>query len=90
MSLPLMVPAIAIIALALSRTDARRGRYAKIGPAMVILLLYFLGLTQGRGAIEDAEGPALIIGVHTGFALLAVALLQWERITKRWKGRHGV
>ena len=90
MSLPLMVPAIAIIALALSRTDARRGRYAKIGPAMVILLLYFLGLTQGRGAIEDAEGPALIIGVHAGFALLAVALLQWERITKRWKGRHGV
>jgi len=89
-SLPLMVPAIAIIALALSRTDARRGRYAKIGPAMVILLLYFLGLTQGRGAIEDAEGPALIIGVHLGFALLAVALVQRERITKRWKGRHGV
>ncbi len=89
-SLPLMVPAIAIIALALSRTDARRGRYAKIGPAMVILLLYFLGLTQGRGAIEDAEGPALMIGIHVGFALLAVVLLQWERISKRWKGRHGV
>ena len=89
-SLPLMVPAIAIIALALSRTDARRGRYAKIGPAMVILLLYFLGLTQGRGAIEDAEGPALMIGIHVGFALLAVVLLQWERISKRWKGRRGV
>ena len=47
-SLPVMVPAIAVIALALSRTDARRGRYAKIGPAMVVLLLYFLGMTQGR------------------------------------------
>ena len=89
-SLPLMVPSIALIALALSRTDARRGRYAKVGPAMVILLLYFLGLTQGRGAVEDAEGPTLIIGVHVCFALLALVLLQWERITKRWKGRHGV
>ncbi len=89
-SLPLMVPSIALIALALSPTDARRGRYARVGPAMVILLLYFLGLTQGRGAIEDAEGPALIIGVHVGFAFLALVLLQWERITKRWKARHGV
>lgn len=89
LSLPLMVPAIALIALALSRTDARRGRYAKVGPAMVILLLYFLGLTQGRSAIENAEGPALIVAVHVVFALLGLVLLQWERITKRWKARHG-
>ncbi|GIR82902.1 MAG: hypothetical protein CM15mP84_06500 [Cellvibrionales bacterium] len=52
LSLPLMVPTIAVIALALSRTDARRGRYAKVGPAMVVLLLYFLGLTQGRGPLR--------------------------------------
>ena len=85
-SLPLMVPAIAIIALALSRTDARRGRYAKIGPAMVILLLYFLGLTQGRGAIEDAEGPALMIGIHVGFALLAVVLYSGSEFPSDGKG----
>ena len=84
-----MVPAIAVIALALSRTDARRGRYAKIGPAMVVLLLYFLGMTQGRGAIESGQGPGLMLAVHTGFALLALALLQWERISKRWKVARG-
>ena len=84
-SLPVMVPAIAVIALALSRTDARRGRYAKIGPAMVVLLLYFLGMTQGRSAIESGQGPGLMLAVHTGFALLALALLQWERISKRSK-----
>jgi len=81
-----MVPAIALIALALSRTDARRGRYAKIGPAMVVLLLYFLGLTQGRSAIEAGLGPSLIISVHVAFAALALALLHWERINKRVRG----
>ena len=84
-SLPMMVPAIAIIALALSRTDARRGRYAKIGPAMVVLLLYFLGLTQGRSAVESGQGPLLILSVHLAFALLALVLLHWERIAKRWR-----
>jgi lipopolysaccharide export system permease protein len=86
-SLPLMVPAIAIIALALSRTDARRGRYAKIGPAMVVLLLYFLGMTQGRSAIEGGESPMLLISVHVSFALIAILLLQWERLAKQWKVR---
>jgi lipopolysaccharide export system permease protein len=90
LSLPLMVPSIALIALALSPTDARRGRYAKLGPAMVVLLLYFLGLTQGRGSIENGDGPGFIVLVHGGFALLGLLLLQRERITKRWKGRHGV
>ena len=56
-SLPVMVPAIAVIALALSRTDARRGRYAKIGPAMVVLLLYFLGMTQGRAPLSRDRVP---------------------------------
>ena len=85
LSLPLMVPTIAVIALALSRTDARRGRYAKVGPAMVVLLLYFLGLTQGRGAVENSDGPALIIAVHVAFAFLALLLLHWERVTKGWR-----
>jgi lipopolysaccharide export system permease protein len=84
-----MVPAIAVIALALSRTDARRGRYAKIGPAMVVLLLYFLGMTQGRSAIESGQGPSLMLAVHVGFAVLALMLLQWERISKRWKVMRG-
>ena len=86
LSMPAMVPAIALIALALSRTDARRGRYAKIGPAMVVLLLYFLGLTQGRSAIEAGLGPSLIISAHVAFAVLALTLLHWERINKRVRG----
>ena len=50
-----MVPAIAVIALALSRTDARRGRYAKMGPAMVVLLLYFLGTRPRAAALSSLD-----------------------------------
>ena len=81
-SLPLMIPAAALIALALSRTDARRGRYAKVGPAMLVLLLYFLGLTQGRAVIESGSGPELMMAVHGAMALLAVLLLNAERFRR--------
>ena len=57
---------------------------------MVVLLLYFLGLTQGRSAVEAGQGPALMIAVHLGFAILAVTLLQWERIAKKWRAAKGV
>lgn len=87
-SLPLMVPAAALIALALSRTDARRGRYAKIGPAMLVLLAYFLGLTQGRAVIESGGGPELMIGVHAMMALVAVLLLNAERLRHVGRPAH--
>lgn len=88
LSLPLMVPAAALIALALSKTDARKGRYAKIGPAMVVLLLYFLGLTQGRAVIESGSGPELMLAVHCVMGILAVLLLNAERLRAVIKPAH--
>ena len=40
-------------------------------------------MTQGRSAIESGQGPRSMLTVHIGFALLALVLLQWERISKR-------
>jgi hypothetical protein len=51
---------------------------------MVVLLLYFLGLTQGRGLIESGQGPEVMLAVHVVFAVLSLVLLHWERISKRW------
>ena len=46
----------------------------------------FSGLTQGRGAVENSDGPALIIAVHVAFAFLALAYSShWERVTKGWR-----
>ena len=87
-SLPLMVPGAALIALALSRTDARKGRYAKIGPAMLVLLMYFLGLTQGRAVIESGSGPELLMAVHCAMGVLAVLLLNAERLRNLIRPAH--
>ena len=87
-SLPLLVPIVAIIAVALSKTDARRGRYARIGPALLIYLFYFIALTQGRSFMEaEGEGWPIVI-THLIFACLAGLLLFWEDLSSRLPGRR--
>jgi lipopolysaccharide export system permease protein len=87
LSLPLLVPVVTLIALALSRTDARRGQYARLGPALGVFLVYFLCLTQARSHIEGGGGVAGFVATHLGFALLALLLLAWDSLThSRRKG----
>ncbi len=76
-SLPVMVPIVALIALSLSRTDHRRGRYVKMAPAFVVYLLYLFMLTRGRSALEAGElSPAIgLWWAHGVMLLLALALL---------------
>ena len=88
LSLPLLVPVGVVIALALSRTDARRGRYARLGPALLIFLFYFLALTQSRSHIESGGGLGLLIATHLGFAGLAVLMLFWDSLGPHLKGRR--
>lgn len=88
LSLPLFVPIIAVIALALSKTDARRGRYARLGPALGVFLAYFLAMNQTRAMIEDGAAPALMFVVHLLFAALAALLLHWEQV-QRWMPARG-
>ena len=85
-SLPLLVPIVAIIAVALSKTDARRGRYARIGPALVIFLVYFIALTQSRSLIEADGGAWPMVVTHLAFACLAGLLLFWEDLSNRARG----
>ncbi len=84
-SLPIFVPVIAVIALALSRTDSRRGRYARLGPALMVFLLYFLAMNQVRAEIEGGANVLLMGLVHVVFAAVAATLLFWERLGKRWR-----
>ncbi len=90
LSLPILVPVIAIIAVALSRTDARRGRYARLGPALLVFLVYFVALTQSRSAIEAGGSVWMICGVHLTFIVLAFVLLNWESLRMRFSvSPHG-
>jgi lipopolysaccharide export system permease protein len=77
LSLPFMVPIVALIAQCLSRTDHRRGRYLKMAPAFLLYLAYLLLLANARSAVE--EGDASVLGsfwlVHLSFLALALAML---------------
>lgn len=87
-SLPVMVPIVAIIAMCLSRTDHRRGRYIKMAPAFLIYLTYLMLLANARSAIADGEGSAAgLWGVHLLFLLAALGLLYGGKLRRQWRYR---
>ena len=75
-SLPLMVPIVAIIAMCLSKTDHRRGRYIKMLPAFFIYLFYLMLLANARSSLEEGGGlPGGVWLVHLLFLLLGLGML---------------
>jgi lipopolysaccharide export system permease protein len=88
-SLPLMVPIVAVIAMCLSRTDHRRGRYVKMAPAFLIYLVYLVLLAHARTAIEEGGGvPGGIWLVHALFLALALMMLYGPGLRTRIRYRR--
>lgn len=88
-SLALLVPIVALIAVALSETDHRRGRFGKLFPAFILYMLYLVGLNAARDAVAKgnlAPVPGLW-GVHGIFLLIGLVLLYWEPFRRHWKHR---
>jgi lipopolysaccharide export system permease protein len=84
LALPLMVPIVALVAMCLSRTDHRRGRYVKMAPAFLIYLGYLMMLANARSAMESGERGAVALWlVHLLFLLFAMALLYGPRLLAR-------
>lgn len=88
LSLVAMVPIVALLALALAKTEPRRGRYFKLAPALLVHLAYLFALASMRGAMaeERATAPQLW-AVHGGFLLLAGLLLFGPDRWRRWRRR---
>jgi len=91
LSLPLMVPVVAIIALCLSKTDHRRGRYVMMAPAFFIYLAYLMLLTNARSAVEeDVSWAALRFALtHALFFAIALVLLYGSG-SRVWWLRRGL
>lgn len=84
-SLIAMVPVIALLALSLSKTNHRQGRYIKLAPALVLHLVYLLGLASTRTRVAEGEGEVIQMWfIHLAFLALALILLfggdQWRRL----------
>ena len=75
-SVPAMVVIGALLAFPLSRTDPRRGRYAKLLPALTLFMFYYGVVSGVRGLMESGGWPVLpgLWAAHLPFALLALFL----------------
>lgn len=75
-SLIVMVPIVALLALSLSKTNHRRGRYIKLAPALILHLAYLMLLASGRTRIAEGSAEVEVLWmIHGAFLLLALLLL---------------
>ena len=84
LSIPLMVLIVTLLAVPLSRTDPRQGRYAKLLPAVMLYFAYLVMLNAMRGALESGSVPigVTLLPVHLLFLLIALVLLGWDNLKR--------
>ncbi|MCC7515871.1 MAG: LPS export ABC transporter permease LptF [Pseudomonadales bacterium] len=85
-SLIVLVPLVAMLAVAMSRTTPRQGRYFKLLPAMLLYFAYMTALDVLRRKVGEgdiATEPGLLIA-HLLFLVIALLLLFSDRLP-RWR-----
>ncbi len=93
LSLPVIIPVVTLLALSLSRTNPRQGRYIKLFPAVLLYMAYLVSLNAARGAVENETLPVAIglWPVHVAFFLLGLLMYYgqnwWFRFAPRWRPR---
>ena len=84
LSLPILTLIVALLAVPLSKTEPRQGRFAKLVPAILLYLAYLVLLTNARNLVAGDKAPVLLFwGIHLAFFALALFLLLPQRM-KRW------
>ncbi|OOF37751.1 LPS export ABC transporter permease LptF [Rodentibacter heidelbergensis] len=88
-SLILAVPLMALIAVPLSRVNPRQGRFAKILPALLLYLIYFLlqSSLKSAGSAGKLEASILMPLVNVAFLFLGIVLNGWDSAAM-YKLRH--
>jgi len=86
LSMPLLVPIAALLALPLSRVNPRQGRFLKLFPALLLYISYIILIAAARNAIEKGKlEQGALWGVHLGYFGLGLVLLGWEDIGLRFR-----
>jgi lipopolysaccharide export system permease protein len=89
LSLPIIIPVVSLLALSLSRTNPRAGRYVKLFPAVLLYMAYLISLNAARGGVENETlSPAIgLWPVHVAFFLLGLLMYYgqnwWFRFAPR-------
>ena len=86
LALPIMVIIGTLLAVPLSRTNPRQGRFFKMFPAILLYILYYTFLGNVRSAMHSGKWPIVpgLWVVHIAFGLLALLLFNWENF-KLWR-----
>lgn len=74
-ALPVLVLVVALLAVPLSYTNPRQGRFAKLIPSILLYLLYMALLTTARSNVESGASPLQLWSVHLMFLGVAINLL---------------
>lgn len=84
-SLLLCIPLMTMIVVPLSAVNPRQGRFAKLIPAILIYLSYFLALSALKSAVEEGTFPVYpglwLVNIVT--AMVGFGLLSWDSMPVR-------
>lgn len=76
-AIPLAMPLLTLIAVPLSRVNPRQGKFARMAPALLIYLGYFLLLMAAKSAVRDGIIPTAIglWWIHIGLLIFGIVLI---------------
>lgn len=88
-SIPVLVLVVGLLAVPMSKTEPRKGRYSRLFPAIIMYFSYLVAIYTARGRLEEGSAPhaAILWFVHFGFLLLALLLLKWKSLLQMLKGQ---
>lgn len=83
-SLIVLVPLVAMLAVAMSRTTPRQGRYIKLLPAMLLYFTYMTALDVLRRKVTEGDWPAMpgLLVAHVLFLAIALLFLYGDRLAQ--------
>lgn len=88
LSMPILVLVVTLMAVPLSKTNPRQGRFLKMLPAIILYLVYVAALGALRNSLEDGDFPLTpgLWVVHLIFLALAViAFIGPGRLLPSWR-----
>ncbi len=80
LSLPLLAFIVVLMAVPLSRTSPRQGRYAQLIPSILLYLFYLSLLMSARDKIEEGAPVIVMWAVHLAFLLYGLSLIFFEQL----------
>lgn len=87
LSLPILVLILGFMAVPLSRTEPRKGRYGKMLPAILLYIIYLVVANAARGLIEEGKAPfpAFLWFIHGCSFVVSLLLFAGKNLIEKPK-----